>query len=539
MTNRKKTRIAAAVTLAALAAPMASARADNTAAEIRMLKARLKQLEAKVAAEAKKPSAARVPTTAKGETPPPVWISFGNGLRVESFTEGKDGFYERGKEFSFGIGGRIYVDGGINTEPSTGPSGNTRLRRARLSVEGKAFKHWYYKFEYDFTGTGVAGIRDAYIALKHPLLAVLPFTKEPIALQVGNFKEPFGLEALASANNITFIERALSDVFNPFRHIGVAAGTYGEDWSAKVGVFGAALDEGSLVPFAEVPGRPAAFGPSVATGGGSVVDVTGRVTWAPIHTDEVLIHIGGAGRYHKPNSATGTAVVGGTGTGGADGRMMLLGSSQANEWNILGGTLVGTPDLSCGPITFPATAPAVAGRCVSSVVSYGAELALAYGPFSFQGEYQGSHYSRNGGALAVAARSGAGINATGSTSLDFNGFYVYGSWFLTGESRAEAYNVKDLNGARFEGPKIKNPVNKGGWGAWELAARYSQVNLNDGGIQGGRQEDITVGLNWYPVRGFRFMANWINVVNIAAPWNRPYVNGTHPNIFLMRAQVNW
>jgi phosphate-selective porin OprO/OprP len=547
MSMRKTTRVAAAMTLITLAAPLASARADDTAAEIRLLKARLKQLEAKVADQAKKEKAlaASVAHPAPGQPPlvckdgpcepvpmpPPVWVSFGNGLKVESFE----------KDFSFAIGGRIYVDGGVNTQPSSGPSGNTRFRRARLSVDGKAFKHWLYKFEYDFTGTGIAGIRDAYIVLKHPFLAVVPFTNQPLALQVGNFKEPFGLEALASANNITFIERALSDVFNPFRHIGFAAGTYGDDWSAKVGVFGTAIDEGSTNPFAQVPGRPAAFGPSVATGGGQQVDVTGRVTWAPIHTEEALIHIGGAGRYHKPNSATGTTAVGAQTATGADARTMLLGSSQANEWNILGGTLVGTPDLSCGPINFPATAPPVAGRCVSSVVSYNAELAAAYGPFSFQGEYFGSHYSRNGGALAVARRaaSGAGANSLGGTSLDFNGFYVYGSWFLSGESRAESYNVGDLNGARFEGPKIKNPVSKGGWGAWELAARYSQINLNDGGIQGGRQEDITVGLNWYPVKGFRFMANWINVVRLSAPWDRPYLNGSHPNIFLMRAQVNW
>jgi phosphate-selective porin OprO/OprP len=541
MTGRKK-HVAAAMALAAFVVPSASARADSTQAEIKLLKERLKQLEAKVAEQAKKPkAAAHVAMTAKGETPPPVWISFGNGLKVESFTEGKDGFYERGKDFSFALGGRIYVDGGVNTEPSTGPSGNTRLRRARLSVDGKAFKHWLYKFEYDFTGTGVAGIRDAYLVFRHPALAVLPFTKQPISLQVGNFKEPFGLDSMASANDITFIERALPDVFNPYRHLGVAASTYGDNWSAKVGVFGGSVDEGSLTPFPDIAGRPAIFGPSVATGGQQQLDVTGRVTLAPIHTEEALIHIGGSGRFHKPFSATGTGVVGAQSATGADSRTMLLGSTQANEWNILGGTLVNTPDLSCGPITDPATGPAIAGQCVSSVVSFNAELAAAYGPFSFQGEYFGSHYSRNAGALAVASRatSGAGANSLGGTSLDFNGFYVYGAWFLTGESRAAAYNVGNLNGAVFGTPKITNPVSKGGWGMWEVAARYSQVNLDDGGIQGGRQEDVTVGLNWYPDKGVRFMANWINVVNISAPWNRPYINGTHPNIFLMRAQVNW
>jgi phosphate-selective porin OprO/OprP len=36
-----------------------------------------------------------------------------------------------------------------------------------------------------------------------------------------------------------------------------------------------------------------------------------------------------------------------------------------------------------------------------------------------------------------------------------------------------------------------------GWGAWEVAARYSYVNLNDGPIQGGVFSGLTLGVNWY------------------------------------------
>jgi phosphate-selective porin OprO and OprP len=50
---------------------------------------------------------------------------------------------------------------------------------------------------------------------------------------------------------------------------------------------------------------------------------------------------------------------------------------------------------------------------------------------------------------------------------------------------------------------------------------------------------LTVGVIWYPDPGIRHMANWINVLQLAAPFDRSYLNGMHPNIFLMRAQVNW
>jgi Phosphate-selective porin O and P len=60
-------------------------------------------------------------------------------------------------------------------------------------------------------------------------------------------------------------------------------------------------------------------------------------------------------------------------------------------------------------------------------------------------------------------------------------------------------------------------------------ADFSEINLNVGSvlfaqpvgarpnIQGGKQTDFTIGLNWYPDKGIRFMANWVNVLQLAAP----------------------
>jgi phosphate-selective porin len=58
-------------------------------------------------------------------------------------------------------------------------------------------------------------------------------------------------------------------------------------------------------------------------------------------------------------------------------------------------------------------------------------------------------------------------------------------------------------------------------------------------IQGGRESDFTLGLNWYPDKGIRFMANWVNVFQYSANFNRPDLNGIHPNLFVLRAQVDW
>ena len=58
-------------------------------------------------------------------------------------------------------------------------------------------------------------------------------------------------------------------------------------------------------------------------------------------------------------------------------------------------------------------------------------------------------------------------------------------------------------------------------------------------VLGGREEDMTLGMNWYPEVGFRVMANWTRAMLVDAPWNRAYLNGAHPNTFLVRTQVDW
>ena len=47
---------------------------------------------------------------------------------------------------------------------------------------------------------------------------------------------------------------------------------------------------------------------------------------------------------------------------------------------------------------------------------------------------------------------------------------------------------------------------------WELAFRYSTIDLNDRGIQGGEMKDVTLGLNWYMHSSTRVTFNYIHSV---------------------------
>ncbi|MHC4395878.1 MAG: OprO/OprP family phosphate-selective porin [Planctomycetota bacterium] len=119
----------------------------------------------------------------------------------------------------------------------------------------------------------------------------------------------------------------------------------------------------------------------------------------------------------------------------------------------------------------------------------GLESALVYGPFSVQGEYM----------RADADRSG-------SPSATFDGFYIQGSYFLTGE-----YRKYSTSKGAFDRVKPKENFTYGaGLGAWEVATRYSQIDLSDNGISGGKLKDITVGLNWYLNPNMRVMWNYIH-----------------------------
>lgn len=82
------------------------------------------------------------------------------------------------------------------------------------------------------------------------------------------------------------------------------------------------------------------------------------------------------------------------------------------------------------------------------------------------------------------------------------------SYFLTGESRPYKKSAGCFDRVR---PK-KNFAWKGerGPGAWELAGRYSWLDLDDAAVDGGTLQDFTLGLNWHLNPNTRVMWNYIH-----------------------------
>ncbi len=141
----------------------------------------------------------------------------------------------------------------------------------------------------------------------------------------------------------------------------------------------------------------------------------------------------------------------------------------------------------------------------------GLEAAWVYGPFSLQGEY----------VQAI-------VDSIGRDDCCFCGFYIYGSYFLTGEHRV--YDRKKGVFGRIKPKRNYSSKPSGGKGAWEIAARYSYLDLNDKSVNGGRLQDFSVGVNWYLNPNTRIMWNYV-FADLA--------DGADTNIFQMRFQVDF
>jgi phosphate-selective porin OprO/OprP len=119
----------------------------------------------------------------------------------------------------------------------------------------------------------------------------------------------------------------------------------------------------------------------------------------------------------------------------------------------------------------------------TDTISYNAEVSGVFGPLHAQGEYTRS----------VVGRGSA-------PTLTFDGWYVQGGVFVTGESRN--YDIKSGKYGRIK-PKR--------WfGAWEIALRYSSIDLWSQEITGGRESDVTVGLNWWVNQSVMFRFNYVH-----------------------------
>ena len=356
--------------------------------------------------------------------------------------------------FKFQVGGRVMVDAAYYDEDKTELGSGAELRRARLFAKGVVYHDWFYKAQVDFAGNEVS-IKDFFLGYSG---------MDALNIVFGNQKEPFSLEELTSSKYITFMERGMPNSFAPGRNTGLSIFTKADRWGLQAGYYFSGVENNNS------PGK-------------SSTSLTGRAYFAPLMSENSLVHIGGAASYRDGN--------------GDD----TVRFRERPESHVTDTRLVNTGNI----------------EDYDNQTLYNVEAAAVFGPFSLQGEYTQTNVDN------------------GAEDPSFNGYYVYGSWFLTGERRPYKGNY-----GVFGRVKPKSVVGKGGHGAWELAARYSAIDLEDSGIEGGKEANWTLGVNWYATPNIRFMANYVRAETdpTSVETNELAVD-EKINIFQVRGQIDF
>ena len=289
-------------------------------------------------------------------------------------------------------------------------------------------------------------------------------------LKFGNFKQPFGLEEITSSRLLTFPERAM--VMLAFE----TDRQFGLEYSKWGKLAGVPFNLRSSVYTQTLSNEAKSdFQKEVdETGTGAAA----RFVIAPNISDDLLFHGGFGFVYDTPYDDSETMEF----------------KSEAETKN--------------GDLEWVDTNKI---KEVDYALRYGLEGILQYKNFHLQGEY----------VMANVIR----LEDSTAGDATFDGGYASLSWILTGERRPWSMDDGEFGQVM---PKNKKT------GAWELAARYSYLNLTDeeaelssgsgSPILGGGAIITTLGLNWYANPNVKFQLAYSMVdLNVNANSDGDYI----------------
>lgn len=375
-------------------------------------------------------------------------------------------------------------NGGI---PASGPGDGigslddgSFFRRVRLRADGTAYENVEFVLEVDFEQLNFVTFDHVWAGMKN-----LPYLG---TVRIGQHKVPQGLEMMASDYHLTFLEDR-SALFDAFWTL------FGQ------GIFIANNLFEDNVSYQTMVHRIQPTGFYTSDFGDGNYAWTSRATWTPYYQDDgrYLMHVGGSYQYRTGDLGR-TIQPGATGNAFGDTQDVVRFRSRPELRDATG---IGTGVL--GGDT---------GRMVDTgfllardVQTFSPELLMNWGSLAIQAE---AAFARVGGARSLYP--GSAFNVSRGDPV-FWGGYVEANYFLTGENRSY-----DRRFGVYDRPKVNENffLLRGddgclhhGLGAWQIAYRFSYIDLNDNGINGGLLSQHSVGLNWYMNDNFKlqFMYN--------------------------------
>ena len=376
---------------------------------------------------------------------------FQNECNSSVFCSTKDG------KFRANLGGRVehdwlWASGDQALEDAVGPlNDGVFFRRARLHAAGTLYDLIDYYAEFEFAPVDNIVFQDVWMQLRD-----VPCLGH---IRAGHLKVPFGLENETSAKHLTFLERsAIHDAFQ-------------QEYDPGIMFWNTVAEDDLRFAAAILRFDPRESGQSFGDGEYSFAS---RISGAVWHDEEdtSLVHLGVG---YRRNEAAFDA---------------------ANGFS--GFQFRARPEIRNTPRFVDS------GFIAASHTDFvGLEAALVQGCFSAQAELVQVH--TDDAAVGAARRD-----------LEAHGFYVSASCFLTGEHRPYSRS----NGGFGRIKPFKNVSPKDGLGmllsgAWEVKARYSEVDLSEFGS--GKLETVTLGLNWYLIPNSKILIDYIIADRQAVP----------------------
>lgn len=425
----------------------------------------------------------------------PADYEIGTDLRMRSNWRNGLVFESPNNDFRMHVGGALQFDinffdnpPGIQAPPAVGGIGpqpnSLNFRRVRFRMDGTMYEvfDFFMMVDFDNLVTPAGTPNEQSPVTTSPAFAELYINWGQLPwvgnFRAGNLKEPIGFEHMESDVFLPFLERSyLQDyVFGPFNG-GYAPGLEILDWredlmgTYTLGVFGANNDQ---------------FGFSL----GNDYAATTRITWLPIYDEPsdgaYLVHLGVAGSVR-----------------GADEGIVRIRTR---------GDIRSGPPGTLNPIYADTQYAGVIHATGEDILA--GEFATVYGAFDMVAEY------------AATWIQDATIAGVGHGTPFFQGGYVQCGYFLTGEH--ELYErrrgtfdrmVPYENAYCVHAPEGECK----GWGAWQVCARYNTLTLIDNGIDGGRLNSFTFGVNWYWNANARVQFNY-DLTNRSAVKTTPEAN---------------
>ena len=404
--------------------------------------------------------------------------------------------------------GRLHFDAGdyldVHPQFSTGQhslESGVNARRARLGVLGTFDSDWNYAFIIDVGGSDDAsnGANSTNITLIENAYISYQGFSPVVTVDFGYLDVPFTLDESTSSNDIMFLERA------PAKN--VVSNLAGDDARSALGL---RSNDDRYWAGVYVTGPEAG---AIHSGSNSQqIGGTARITYQVLQGQNYSLHVGADGEYVFLPRANG----------------------QSNSLNTSTVVFSDRPELRVDTTSFLNTGQIPA----KNADAWGGEVAGGWNSLFVQGEYY----------IIQVDQSGQSATAP-KPELTFDGGYAEASWTVTGESR---HYIPTTGAYSAIVPDHPFSIRNGGWGALELAVRYSYLNLNShdhfgvsplvtGGVFGGRQQGLTIGANWYVNRNMRFMLDYmhedVNKVPVTTATGGNTQGGAHIDAIALRTQV--